>query len=91
MLFRSVKFGISVQGRLLKEIRSTRNENYILGAIHVLNKIGDKKAVKTLFRLMEEGDGEIRAAAEAAIDIICTRVDARKLDSFDANQHIEAN
>lgn len=86
-----VKFGISIQGTLLKEIRSTRNENYILGAIHVLNRIGDKKAVKTLFKLMEEGDGEIRVAAEAAIDVICTRVDARKQDSPTSDGQVETN
>ncbi|MBT3783914.1 HEAT repeat domain-containing protein [bacterium] len=76
-----VKFGISIQGILLKEIRSSKNDHFILGAIQVLARIGDKKAVKTLFRLMEEGEGDIRSSSEAAIDSICTRVDSRKVET----------
>ena len=86
-----IKFGISIQGNLLKEIRSTRNDNFILGAIQVLTRIGDKKAIKTLFKLMEEGDGEIRASAEAAIDTICARVDARKLESAEGVVRTKTN
>jgi len=68
------KFGISIQGPLLKEIRSRTAYHFRLGGIRVLGRIGDKKSLKTLTRLQEEGDGETRAIAEEAIDCICTRV-----------------
>jgi HEAT repeat protein len=75
------KFGISIQGPLLKEIRSRTAYQFRLGGIRVLGRVGDKKSLKTLTRLQEEGDGETRAVAEEAIDCICTRAkDSRNTD-----------
>ncbi|MBW7876571.1 MAG: HEAT repeat domain-containing protein [Candidatus Cloacimonetes bacterium] len=68
-----VKFGTSVQGILLKEIRSTSNSRMILGAVQVLKEIGDRKALKTLLKIRESGDGELRSAAEEAMDEIVLR------------------
>lgn len=69
------KYGIMVQGPLLKEIRTKKSYHFVLGAIQVLSEIGDKKSLKTLLKLQETGDGEIRAAAEQAVDAICSRTD----------------
>lgn len=70
-----IKFGLVIQGPLLKEVRAKKSEQFITGALRVLSEVGDKKSLKTLLRLQEFGDGEVRAAAEEAIDKICTRVD----------------
>ena len=70
-----IKFGLQIQGPLLKEIRSKKSMHFILGAIQVIASIGDKKSLKTLLKLQEIGDGEVRATAEEAIDKICARVD----------------
>jgi len=68
-----IKFGIKLQGILLKEIRSRKTESFLLGAIRVLTAIADKKALKTLLKLQETGEGEVREAAERAIDQIYSR------------------
>ncbi len=70
-----IKFGIKLQGILLKEIRAAKTENFLLGAIKVLASIADKKALKTLLKLQETGEGEVREAAERAIDAIYARVE----------------
>jgi HEAT repeat protein len=67
------KFGNKIQGLLLKEIRQSRDSTFIFGAINVLRRIGDRKAMKTLLRLRESGDGELRSLAEAAVDEIISR------------------
>ena len=68
-----IKFGIKMQGILLKEIRARKTESFLLGALRVLASIADKKALKTLLKLQESGDGEVREAAERAIDEIYAR------------------
>lgn len=67
------KFGNKIQGLLLKEIRQSQDSCFILGAVNVLRRIGDKKAMKTLLRLREAGDGELRSLVEAAVDEIIAR------------------
>jgi HEAT repeat protein len=68
-----IKFGIKIQGILLKEIRNTSNVEFIQNAVQTLGQVGDKKSLKTLFRLRESGDGEVRAHVEEAIDQIIER------------------
>ncbi len=68
-----IKFGIKLQGILLKEIRTTKTESFLLGAIRVLTAIADKKALKTLLKLQQTGEGEVREASERAIDEIYAR------------------
>ncbi|MCO4781265.1 MAG: HEAT repeat domain-containing protein [Candidatus Cloacimonetes bacterium] len=70
-----VKYGIQIQGALLKEIRSRAGDFFTIGAVQVLGEIGDKKAIKTLVNLMESSEGEIRSFAEEAIDMICQRAE----------------
>lgn len=70
-----IKYGLVIQGPLLKEVRAQKSEQFITGALRVLSEVGDKKSLKTLLRLQEFGDGEVRAAAEEAIDKIYLRVD----------------
>lgn len=77
-----VKFGIKLQGPLLKEIRLNKSEHFMLGAVRVLAQIADKKALKTLLKLQEFADGELRAAAEKAVDQICARVDGEPILSI---------
>lgn len=73
-----VKYGIKIQGSLLKEVRSRAGDFFIIGAVQVLGVIGDKKAIKTLVNLMESGEGEIRSFAEEAIDMICQRAENKE-------------
>jgi HEAT repeat protein len=68
-----VKFGTKIQGTLLKEIRNSSNSVFVQGAVQVLGEIGDRKALKTLMRLREAGDGEIRQYVEEAVDKIVER------------------
>lgn len=68
-----IKFGIKMQGILLKEIRTGKSESFLLGALRVLTAIADKKALKTLLKLQDYGEGEVREAAERAIDEIYAR------------------
>ncbi|MEE2924791.1 MAG: HEAT repeat domain-containing protein [bacterium] len=68
-----IKFGIKLQGILLKEIRTRKTESFLLGSLRVLASIADKKALKTLLKLQETGEGEVREAAERAIDEIYSR------------------
>ena len=50
-----IKFGIKMQGILLKEIRTGKSEKFLLGALRVLTVIADKKALKTLLKLRITG------------------------------------
>ncbi len=68
-----VKFGLDAQGPLLKEIRSTLNQVVQVESVMILKFAGDRKAIKTLLRLREAGDGELRALAEEAMDEIILR------------------
>lgn len=73
-----IKFGIKIQGLLLKEIRSRGGDFFVIGAIQVLGFIGDKKAIKTLINLMESGEGEVRSFAEESIDKIYQRAENKE-------------
>ncbi|MCJ8347455.1 HEAT repeat domain-containing protein [bacterium] len=73
-----VKYGVKIQGALLKEIRSRGGDFFIMGAVQVLGLIGDKKAIKTLINLMESGESEIRSFSEEAIDKICERAESKE-------------